>query len=245
MTCKRYLLIIDEVPFESIFCDYFAKFDFAIKQYTQLPALDPKNDLPAAIIIHYNIILTSALIVNELYHLYPVPLVIIGDKNNDEICVQMLDAGADDFISKPIHPRELHARISAINKRVLKATQAPDQEKEILQFANCKLYPGSRQLFTEQQELLLSTNEYDLLLVFVRQPQHVLSREFLLQVTTNNDLNPLDRRIDVQISRLRHKIEPNVKRPELIKTIRNSGYMFTAKVLSNKSSSLRSNGYLD
>ena len=92
-------------------------------------------------------------------------------------------------------------------------------------------YPASRQVFDEQnQELQLSVGEYDLLYTFVQQPQRVLDREFLLQVTKNSDLNPFDRRIDVQISRLRQKIEVDTKQPDLIKTIRNGGYMFTAPV---------------
>lgn len=73
-----------------------------------------------------------------------------------------------------------------------------------------------------------------MLLAFVRQPQRVLGREFLLQLTKNTDLTPFDRRIDVQISRLRQKIEPNAKKPALIKTIRNGGYLFTARVLAVK-----------
>lgn len=86
------------------------------------------------------------------------------------------------------------------------------------------------------EELSLSAGEYDLLLTFVQQPQRVLDRELLLHITKNSDLNPFDRRIDVQISRLRQKIEVDAKNPTLIKTIRNGGYMFTAQVTTLKES---------
>lgn len=111
-----------------------------------------------------------------------------------------------------------------------------EQEKEILVFVNWRLYPASRRVFNNEndQELVLSAGEYDLLLTFVQQPQRVLDREHLLQITKNSDLNPFDRRIDVQISRLRQKIEIDAKKPVLIKTIRNGGYMFTAPVTITK-----------
>ncbi|MFY7697836.1 MAG: winged helix-turn-helix domain-containing protein [Legionella sp.] len=234
MTDKNYLLIIDKHPFDSTFCDYFAKFNFEIRQYSELPTLDLQSNLPAAIIVDYDIISTSKLTVGDLYNRYPVPLVIISDHHHCDKCVEMLDEGADDFIKKPIHPRELHARITVIGKRVLKSTQGTEHEKEILHFANYKLYTSSRQLFTEGKELMLSANEYELLLAFVRQPQQPLNRDFLLQVTSSHSTNTMDRRIDVQISRLRQKIENNPKRPEFIKTIRNEGYMFTAKVFAKK-----------
>ena len=88
------------------------------------------------------------------------------------------------------------------------------------------------------KELCLSAGEYELLLIFLQNPQKILDREFLLHLTKNDDLSPLDRRIDVQISRLRQKIESDVKKPSLIKTIRNEGYIFTAFVTSIKETAI-------
>ncbi len=220
---KKYLLIIDDMPIEDTFRDYFANFGFTIEQKTRLADFDPESKSLAALLINYSLIETNLVTVNALYHQYPVPIIIISNTANEEVCVQMLEAGADDFIVKPIHPRELHARISAINRRVNRAIHSSENEKEVLLFANWRLYPGSRQIFCDNHELLLSPKEYNLLLAFVRQPLHTLSREFLLQITKNHDSSPLDRRIDVQISRLRQKIEFDAKQPELIKTVRNGG----------------------
>lgn len=232
---RKYLLIIDDAPRDEQLVEYFAKFDYQIVQQPDLSQLGKETEPPAALLINWSLIQADSSIINNLYHHYPVPLVVISDTADENICVRMLETGADDFLIKPLHPRELHARISAITRRVQRATQEVEQEKEVLIFADWRLYPASRQIFgSDNQELQLSAGEYDLLLAFVRQPQQVLGREFLLQITKNSDLTPFDRRIDVQISRLRQKIETDTKKPALIKTIRNGGYLFTAHVLSVK-----------
>ncbi|ASQ47125.1 winged helix-turn-helix domain-containing protein [Legionella clemsonensis] len=237
MLHRKYLLIIDDAPLDEQLVDYFAKFDFNIIQQSDFSQLDKGiNPPPAALLVNWALIQKDESIISKLYHRYTVPLLVISDKVDEDVCVHMLESGADDFLVKPIHPRELHARISAISRRVQRAAKEAEQEKEVLLFANWRLYPASRQVFDSNthNELQLSAGEYDLLLAFVRQPQRVLGREFLLQLTKNSDLTPFDRRIDVQISRLRQKIETDAKKPALIKTIRNGGYLFTARVLSIK-----------
>ena len=115
---------------------------------------------------------------------------------------------------------ELHARICAITRRVQWSTQAVNHEKEVLTFANWRLYPTSRRLFSGHREQPISAKEYDLLLAFVRHPQRILDRDYLSHMTQCSGHRPLDRRIDVQICRLRNKIEVDAKKPVLIKTIR-------------------------
>ncbi|CEK09560.1 response regulator transcription factor [Legionella hackeliae] len=236
MSHRKYLLIIDDTPIDEHLIDYFAKFDFNIIQQPDLSTLNSDMEPPAALLVNWSLIQADENIIHKLYQRYTVPLLVISDKIDESICVRMLEAGADDFLVKPLHPRELHARISAISRRVQRATKETEQEKEVLLFANWRLYPASRQVFENntREELQLSAGEYDLLLAFARQPQRVLGREFLLQLTKNSDLTPFDRRIDVQISRLRQKIETDAKKPALIKTIRNGGYLFTARVLTIK-----------
>lgn len=232
---RKYLLIIDNAPQDERLLEYFAKFDYRVEQHSDLSQLGGNIKQPEALLINWALIQEDPAQIDNLYHRFQVPLIIISEQANENICVRMLEAGADDFLIKPIHPRELHARISAISRRVQRSTQETEAEKNVFLFANWRLYPASRQLFdNKNQELPLSVGEYELLLAFVRQPQRVLGREFLLQLTKNSDLTPFDRRIDVQISRLRQKIEPNAKKPALIKTIRNGGYLFTARVLAVK-----------
>jgi two-component system OmpR family response regulator len=235
MSQSHYLLFIDPDPVSEDLKDYFAKFNLNIMQQDKLHPIEIGQVMPTAILINWTILKNEPQIINQFYNDYPVPLLIINDAPDEESCISMLEAGADDCVTKPLYPRELHARISAIARRVLRAQQKIELGKEILMFTTWRLYPASRQVFSEtNQELPLSAGEYDLLFTFIQQPQRVLDRESLLQITKNSDLNPLDRRIDVQISRLRQKIEPDAKNPTLIKTIRNGGYMFTARVVSLK-----------
>ncbi|CEG58754.1 winged helix-turn-helix domain-containing protein [Legionella fallonii] len=235
MSQGHYLLFIDPTPVSEDLKDYFLKFNLDIIQQSALHPIHLEKEMPTAILIHWSILQPDPKAIHQLYNNYPVPLLVINDVVNEEMCISMLEAGADDCVTKPLYPRELHARINAISRRVLRTQQKIDHEKEVIMFTNWRLYPASRQVFGDNnQELLLSAGEYDLLLTFVQQPQRILDREFLLQITKNSDLNPFDRRIDVQISRLRQKIEADAKKPALIKTIRNGGYMFTARVVSLK-----------
>lgn len=239
MSQGHFLLVIDPSPVSEELKDYFTKFNLAIVQQKTIYPVHIEQQLPAAILIHWSLLKNEHDIIGQFYNNYPVPLIVINDAGDDETNITILEAGADDYLIKPLYPRELHARIGAISRRVLRAQQKIAHDKDVLMFANWRLYPASRQVFSDNhKELQLSAGEYDLLLTFVQQPQRVLDREFLLQITKSADLAPFDRRIDVQISRLRQKIEIDAKKPVLIKTIRNGGYMFTARVVTLKESDI-------
>jgi DNA-binding response OmpR family regulator len=228
---QDYLLIIDPKPLDKDLYDYFIQFNIQIIHQNSLYPLAISPKLPCALLIDYSLIHDALNTIAQIYLKYPVPILITSSHYESNSCITVLESGADDFVVKPLYPRELHARINAISRRVNKAQEQLTIEKEVLLFANWRLYPASRRVFNqENHELALSVGEYDLLLIFVQQPQKTLDRELLLQATKSSDLNPFDRRIDVQISRLRQKIEPDPKHPTLIKTIRNGGYMFTESV---------------
>jgi len=237
MPQSHYLLFIDPVPISNDLKDYFAKFNLDIVEQSQLHPIYLDRGMPTAILIHWSLLQNDPEAISQFYNNFPVPLLIINDQQDEEFCINMLEAGADDVMTKPLYPREVHARINAISRRVTRAHQKIAHGKDVLMFTDWRMYPASRQVFDDNnRELQLSAGEYDLLHTFVQQPQKVLDREFLLQITKNSDLNPFDRRIDVQISRLRQKIEVDAKKPALIKTIRNGGYMFTARVVTLKES---------
>ena len=167
-----------------------------------------------------------------------VPVIMLTAISEDADRIVGLELGADDYITKPFNPRELLARIKALlrrsemaNKEIRVSQQHPPKENLGLKFIDWTLDKATRRLLSpDGLEVALSAGEYDLLLAFVEHPQRVLSRNQLLDLTRDRPAEPFDRSIDVQISRLRHKIEEDPKKPLLIKTVRGGGYLFTAAV---------------
>lgn len=162
-----------------------------------------------------------------------VPIIMLTAASDDTDRIVGLELGADDYLTKPFNPRELLARIKAILRRSSHATLEDETQSthSIYKFAGWSLDKTARHLFSQENiEISLSSGEYDLLLALIENPQQVLSRDQLLDITRNRMAGPFDRSIDVQISRLRQKIEIDPKKPTLIKTVRGGGYVFTAVV---------------
>ena len=142
-----------------------------------------------------------------------------------------LEIGADDYLTKPFNPRELLARIRAVLRRAEGAGSAADPVEGVLIFSGWRLDPARRELRDPQGVLIeLTAGEFGLLMALVERPRRVLSRDRLLDLTKGRDAQPFDRSIDVQVSRLRRKIEPDPKNPDMIKTVRSGGYIFTLPV---------------
>ncbi|MCG8509892.1 MAG: winged helix-turn-helix domain-containing protein, partial [Rhodospirillales bacterium] len=167
-----------------------------------------------------------------------LPVIMLTAMGEETDRIIGLEMGADDYLAKPFNPRELLARIKAVLRR---ADQQPgrraardmeDGEGEtVVEFAEWRLNLDRRELTSPDGVLVqLSGGEYELLAAFVSRPQRVLSREQLLDLARGRDAQPFDRAIDVQVSRLRRKIEPAPAKPTVIKTIRGGGYMFTPAV---------------
>lgn len=164
-----------------------------------------------------------------------IPIIMLTAIGEEVDRIVGLEMGADDYIAKPFSPRELLARVKAILRRASGTDNEPPSlaTKRIYKFANWQLDPDSRQLLSpEGLEVNLSTGEFSLLLVFLERPQKILSRDQLLDLTKNRLASPFDRSIDIQISRIRHKIEENHKQPQIIKTVRGGGYMIAAPVIT-------------
>lgn len=232
MSDNDFLLFIDTTPIPESLSAYFEALNVSIVQKDTLDALEGLHSTPLAILVDWSLLTPPITELKTFSQKHPIPFIIIHKSFDENICINVLEAGADDFIAKPLFARELHARIHAIARRIARGQEQKTKAscKNALQFGEWKLLPSSRQLFHRDLEVPLSTGEYELLKAFVEQPQKALTRDFLLQITKHSELNPFDRRIDVQISRLRQKIEANPKNPVFIKTIRNGGYLFTAEV---------------
>ncbi|KAG9610279.1 hypothetical protein KCV01_g3238, partial [Aureobasidium melanogenum] len=143
-----------------------------------------------------------------------------------------LEVGADDYLAKPFDPRELLARIRAILRRAENTSNAASSgTRACVRFAGWSLDVARRELRAADETLVpLSGGEFDLLIAFVEHPQRVLTREQLIDLARGNRHEAFDRSIDVQVSRLRRKFSTDAYAPEVIRTIRNVGYMFVVPV---------------
>jgi two-component system phosphate regulon response regulator OmpR len=145
-----------------------------------------------------------------------------------------LEVGADDYVTKPFEQRELLARIKSVIRRLKGASppsaeRSPDQGQRIA-FGECSLDLDARKLYGEDgQEITITSMEFDLLKAFADNPNKVLSRDQLLNLAHNRDWEPFDRSIDIRITRLRRKIEPDPKKPQIIKTVRGAGYIYSVE----------------
>jgi len=166
-----------------------------------------------------------------------VPVIIVSGKAKAVDRILGLELGADDYISKPFNLRELQARIKAVLRRAASdrqsgtTRQGGQKVSRLVRFADWELDMGNGQLRApDGSQVDLTTGEFKLLEAFVNHPSRVLSREMLLDWASNRDWTPFDRSIDTQIQRLRKKIERDPRHPDLIRTVRGAGYMFTPKV---------------
>jgi two-component system OmpR family response regulator len=161
-----------------------------------------------------------------------VPIIMLTVLGAETDRIVGLEMGADDYLVKPFHPHELLARIKAVLRRVhdVPLSEAPNKGA-ILRFAGWTLDRTRRRLETpEGIKVALSDGEFDLLVAFSEHPQRVLSREQLLDLSRGRSPVPFDRSVDMQVGRLRRKIEARPDKPELIETVRGRGYIFTPAV---------------
>ena len=159
-----------------------------------------------------------------------VPIIMLTALGEEVDRVIGLEIGADDYVTKPFNSRELIARIRALLRRA-RPTGAARTGAQAFGFAGWRIYSIERQIYDPQGVRVTTTSaEFDLLLAFCQNPGRVLSREQLLDLTHGGLAGPIERSVDVHVSRIRQKIEPDPRDPTLIKTVRLGGYIFTPSV---------------
>jgi two-component system, OmpR family, response regulator len=162
-----------------------------------------------------------------------IPILMLTGRTEEADRVMGLELGADDYLTKPFSPRELLARIRALLRRARGHATVAETIAKVrgFRFGSWELSVGLRRLKADDGQVVdLSNGEFSLLAAFLAAPQRVLTRDQLLELSRLHNAEVYDRSIDVQILRLRRKIEPNPARPKFIRTARGVGYTFQAEV---------------
>ena len=232
---KRILIVDDDREIRDLLAQFLVRHEYQVDTAANGNELMKKLDAG-----RYDIIVLDLMMPGEdglslcrkLRVTSNIPIIMLTAMGEDTDRIVGLEMGADDYIAKPFNPRELLARIKAVLRRFESAPQAGHIDKhQHLTFEGWQLDLEKRELRSSDNVLMpLTSGEYDLLVAFVEHPQRVLNRDQLLDLTRGRTGGPFDRSIDVQLSRLRRKIEPDAKTPILIKTVRSGGYIFTPKV---------------
>lgn len=157
-----------------------------------------------------------------------MPIIMLTAKGNDVDRIVGLEVGADDYLPKPFNPRELVARIQAVLRRrpLPGPPGAPAAEPQVVEFGDFRFNLGTRSLTKNGQDVSLTTGEFALLKVLVQHSRSPLSRDKLMELARGREFGAFDRSIDVQISRLRKLIEPDLSKPAYIQTVWGFGYVF-------------------
>ncbi|MBK5957912.1 DNA-binding response regulator [Rhodoplanes elegans] len=161
-----------------------------------------------------------------------VPVIILSARGEEVDRIVGLEMGADDYLVKPFNPRELLARVRAVLRRSDSLLRGPaGRRPRVLSFLGWRLDCGLAKLTNpEGGAVAITGGEFDLLQALCEHPGRVLSRDQLLDLTQGRAAGAFERSIDVLISRLRRKIEPDPHHPEIIRTVRSGGYVFTPEV---------------
>ncbi|MBK5965849.1 two-component system response regulator OmpR [Thiocystis minor] len=227
----RILVVDDDAGLRALLTDYLAREGFSVGGAEDGRAMDAWLAGHETDLIILDLMLPGEdglAIARRLRTQADLPIIMLSARGDDVDRIVGLEVGADDYLAKPFNPRELLARIRAVMRR--RGPSAPEEGPErdgIIHFGPYRLDPLQHELLCHHQPVSLTSGEFDLLLVLAEHPDRVLNRDRLLDLLKGNERAPFDRSIDVQIARLRAKIEPEIKQPRYIRTIWGKGYMFT------------------
>ncbi|MEX6429536.1 MAG: winged helix-turn-helix domain-containing protein [Ferrimicrobium sp.] len=153
-----------------------------------------------------------------------VPIIIVTARSTELDTVLGLELGADDYVTKPFRMAELIARIRALLRRTTEGSERPRTDEEVLRFKGLTAYVDRHQVVVGEAEVKLPPKEFELLILFLRNPGKVLTRDVLVDRVWGHDYYGDTKTLDVHIKRLRTKIEPDPNSPSVLTTIRGVGY---------------------
>lgn len=234
-------MLDDEVEITQLLAGYLQTQGFRVTQQHDGASLlrTMRSDPPVLVLLDLGLPGEDGFaIARQLREHWQCGLVIVSGRGDAVDKVVGLEVGADDYVTKPFDLRELLARIKAVLRRMTPmplpmapAMAPPAPAPTRYRFAGWLLDSGARRLIgPEGTDVTLTSGEFDLLSVFVLNAGRVLSRDFLLENTRGREAGPYDRTIDVQVGRLRKKIEADLADPKLIKSVRGAGYILVPPV---------------
>ena len=230
----------DEIDITRLLATYLQSHGYRVTELHNGPSLMRlmPADPPALVLLDLGLPGEDGFaIARQLREHWRCGLVIVTGRGDAVDKVVGLEVGADDYVTKPFDLRELLARIKAVLRRTV-ATDAPAAvaaapSRGKHRFAGWDLDTAARRLTDPRgREVALTGGEFDLLSAFVCHPGRVLSRDFLLEQTRGREAAPFDRTIDVQVGRLRKKLEVDVDYPQIVKSVRGAGYILVPPVTS-------------
>ena len=161
-------------------------------------------------------------VLREIRLISDIPVIMLTAKQEEVDRLNGFENGADDYVTKPFSPKELVRRVMVMLKRTYKAIE----DKQVLIEGELKLDLNKQKLYKNEDEIDITSKEFQIIYAFFKNPRQILSREQLIELAFSNDFDGFDRTIDAHIKKIRHKIEEDTKNPKYLKTKYGAGYIF-------------------
>ena len=221
----KILIIEDEKNISEIVAKYLEK-----EGYTTLIANDGIEGLALFRDSNPDLVISDVMmptidgfeVLKEIRLISDVPVIMLTAKQEEVDRLKGFENGADDYVTKPFSPKELVRRVMVMLKRTYKAIE----DKQVLIEGELKLDLNKQKLYKNEDEIAITSKEFQIIYAFFKNPRQILSREQLIELAFSNGFDGFDRTIDAHIKKIRHKIEEDTKNPKYLKTKYGAGYIF-------------------
>lgn len=228
MATQQILVVDDDQKLRDLLRRYLQEQGFAVETAENGQAMDLVLEQMQPDLIVLDLMMPGEdglSIARRLRQTGDIPIIILSAKGDEVDRIVGLEVGADDYLAKPFNPRELLARIHSVLRRSEKREEG--QAEPRIQFGPYQMDLNSYSLMKGNERVELTTGEFELLRHLAARPNHVMSRDYLLDLLDDGVEGAFDRSIDVRITRIRKKIEEDPHHPRYIKTVRGVGYLFS------------------
>ena len=221
----KILIIEDEKNISEIVAKYLEK-----EGYATLIANDGIEGLALFRDSHPDLVISDVMmptidgfeVLREIRLISDIPVIMLTAKQEEVDRLKGFENGADDYVTKPFSPKELVRRVMVMLKRTYKVIEY----KQVLIEGELKLDLNKQKLYKNEDEIDITSKEFQIIYAFFKNPRQILSREQLIELAFSNDFDGFDRTIDAHIKKIRHKIEEDTKNPKYLKTKYGAGYIF-------------------